>query len=348
MTVRPRRSARRAWVIALVACAALGAYVAWDLYLPLVVEARAPTHGSAVRVVYATGTVEPTVMLPIAPRVAGRILELRVDEGAMVKKDQVLARLEDADLERSVEEMEARARFAEESHRRAETLLERGLGPMVDRDRARSEWQAAEAALARARALREFMWLKAPADGQVLRRDGEVGQLIPVNQPVFHMACCAGLRISAQVDEEDIALVRPGQAVVIRADAFPDRVLAGEVAEITPMGDPVTRTYRVRIGLVGETPLRIGMTTDSNIVVAEHHDAMLLPATAIGDGHVWLIRDGRLVRQAIETGIVGGLKVEVLSGLDDTDLVVTMPRASFTEGVRVRAQRAVPAQQPEE
>ena len=287
------------------------------------------------RAVYAAGTVEPTVMLPIAPRSAGRLMELNADEGAQVREGQALARLEDADLKRSVDELEARALFAKSQLDRAQTLLDRGLGTVLERDRARSDWQAADAAAARARALRGFMTLTAPADGQILQRDGEIGQVIPANQPIFYFARRTPLRIEAEVDEEDILLVQTGQRVLIRAPALPDRVLDGRVTDITPKGNPVTRGYRVRIEFVGESPLRIGMTAEVNIVVAEHPNALLAPATAVRDGHVWIVRDGRLRRQPVQTGFSGETRTEIITGLDDNDTLVVNP-VGLTEGRRAR------------
>ena len=146
-----------AWaLIALIALAG-GGWAAWRWFGPVTVETARPTRGPAVRAVYAAGTVEPTVMLPIAPRSAGRLMEFNADEGAQVREGQVLARLEDADLQKSVDELEARARFAKTQFDRAQTLLDRGLGTVLERDRARSEWRATDAAAARARALRGFI-----------------------------------------------------------------------------------------------------------------------------------------------------------------------------------------------
>ncbi|MBK8535440.1 MAG: efflux RND transporter periplasmic adaptor subunit [Candidatus Competibacteraceae bacterium] len=330
---------RRKWIVwAIVALGllAVGGLAAWRGFGPLAVETVRPTRGSAVRAVYATGTVEPTVMLPIAPRNAGRLMELNVDESAQVHAGQVLARLEDADLKRTVDELEARALFAKSQQDRAQTLLDRGLGTVLERDRARSEWQAVEAAVARARALRSFMTLTAPADGQILQRDGEVGQLIPANQPIFYFSCCAPLRIEAEVDEEDILLVQAGQRVLIRAPALPERILEGQVSEITPKGNPVTRGYRVWIRFTEEPPLRIGMTAEVNIVVSEHPNALLVPTTAVSEGQVWIVREGRVQRRRVQSGLVGESRTEILSGLGETDAVVVHPVAALKDGRWVR------------
>ncbi|MBK8185008.1 MAG: efflux RND transporter periplasmic adaptor subunit [Candidatus Competibacteraceae bacterium] len=322
-------------VIALGVLAGISA-VAWRLFGPVTVEIVHPTRGPAVRAVYATGTVEPAVMLPIAPRTAGRLVELKAEEGAQVRGGQELARLEDADLQRSVDELMARLQFAKSQLDRAQTLLDKGLGTVLERDRARSEWQAADASAARARALRAFMTLVAPADGQILRRDGEVGQLIPANQPIFYFARREPLRIAAEVDEEDILLVQPGQPVLIRAPALPDHVMDGRLSAITPKGDSASRGFRVRIEPRGDFPLRVGMTAEVNIVVAQHDNALLVPATAAVDGHVWVVRAGRLQRQPIQTGIGGEARIEILSGLTENEAVVVRPTAGLTEGRRAR------------
>ena len=324
------------WTVTALILMAVGGLAGWWWFGPLTVETTHATRGSAVQAIYATGTVEPTVMLPIAPRNAGRLMELLVDEGDTVRKDQALARLEDADLQRTVDELDARARFARAQFDRAQTLLDRGLGTVLERDRARSEWQAADAAAARARALRGFMTLTAPADGQILQRDGEVGQLIPANQPIFYFSYHAPLRVEAEVDEEDILLVQPGQRVLIRAPALPDQVLEGTVAHITPKGNPVTRGYRVRIEFTGETPLRIGMTAEANIGVPERPNALRAPATAVRDGHVWIVREGRLHRRMVEIGVDGESRTEILSGLTENDILVASSTTGLSEGRRAR------------
>ena len=303
---------------------------------PITVDAHTAQRGTAIQAVYATGTVEPTVSIPIAPRAAGRLMELRVDEGDVVHKDQVLARLEDANLQRTVDQLAAQERWAKQVLDRAETILARGVGTAADRDKALADWQAAQAATQRSREEQKFMLLTSPSDGVVMRRDGEIGQFIAVNQVLMQLAANMPLRISADVDEEDIALVKPGQVVSIHADAFPTQVYTGSVSEVTPKGDPTTRSYRVRISLPKDAPLRTGMTTDTNIIVGKHEQVLLLPATAIIANHVWVVRDDHLHSVAVTTGINGERKVEILKGIAASDLVVDVAQANFVEGQRVK------------
>ena len=335
---------RRSWsiVASLVVVAAAGGALYWWRAGPVRVEVTTPRRGAAVDAIYATGTVEPTVMLPIAPRVAGKIVALLTEEGRSVRKGEALARLESEDLDSTVAELTARARYAHAEYDRMQALVKRGLAAATDLDRTRADAEAADASLARARAQRNFMVLTAPADGLVIRRDGEVGQFIPVGQAVFYLSCCAPLRVTADVDEEDIPRVTVGMKAVLRADALPGRAFDGEVAEVTPKGDPVARSYRVRIRLADPAAFRVGMTVDTNLIVSVHEHALLVPAAAVKDGAVWVVRNGRLARVTVEVGTAGAAQAEIVGGLDDTALVVASPGEALAEGRRATV-RAPPA-----
>jgi len=334
---------RRFWpVVTSLLVLAAGAALAWWRAGPLAVEVVTPRRGAAVEAIYATGTVEPTVMLPIAPRVAGRIVSLATDEGRAVRKGEALARLESEDLDSTVAELTARARYAHAEFERMQTLVKRGVAAATDLDRTRADAEAADAALDRARAQRNFMVLTAPAAGVVIRRDGEVGQFIPVGQPIFYLSCCAPLRVSADVDEEDIPRVHVGMKAVLHADALPGRTFDGEVGEITPKGDPVARTYRVRIRLADPAAFSVGMTVDANLIVAVRERALLLPTVALANGAVWVVRGGRLRRQPVQAGVTSAAQTEIQSGLDDGAQVVATASEALREGRRARV-RSAPA-----
>jgi len=338
---------RKQWVAVLVlGVAAVAGGLFWWRERAVAVSVVKPTRGPAVEAVYATGTVEPSVMLPIASRQAGHLVEINVGEGSRVVKGQVMARLDDTDLNNAVEELAAHTRFARSQYQRTQELVGRNLVARVELDRALSDLQAAEAAEKRAGALRGFMALTAPADGLVIRRDGEVGQFIPVGQAVFYLSCCAPLRVTAEIDEEDIPRVRLGQKVVMRADALPEQVFDGEVQEVTPKGDPVARSYRVRIRLANPAKLQVGMTMDANLIVSERQNALLVPSLAVQNGAVWVVADGRLHRQTVRVGLAGAVRTEIVAGLAAGAQVVDAPPENLREGAAARIRPASPASAP--
>ncbi len=300
------------------------------------VEVMHPTRGPAVLAVYATGTVEATVMMPIAPRISAKLVEINVDEGSKVKKGQLLARFDDADFQSALMQFQYAEALAKKVFDRKAKLVGSGKVSQADYDKSKSDWESAKALSAKALAEANYMKLIAPDDGFIIKRDGEIGQLIPVQQPVFWISGEAPLRISVEVNEEDIVLVKSGQEVLIRADAFPDQVFNGKVQSITPKGDPISRTYRVRVEFLGDVPLRIGMTAETNIIISKNDNALLVPTSSVSDHKLWLVKDNNLVQQEVKIGAKGLKNVEIISGVQESDLVVVEPTAEYTSGTSVR------------
>lgn len=320
---------------AIIAVIAVGV-TAWFMFKPVSIAVVNPVRGLAIEAVYATGTVEPTVMLPIAPRNAGRLSELFVDEGDQVEKGQILAQLEDTDLQRTLDELQAKADLAQKEYDRKKPLASSGAVSKEALDKAKADRDAAIASVERARVTLDYMKLTAPDEGRIIRREGEIGEFIPVNQPVFWISCCDGLRISTEVDEEDIALVREGQEVAIRADAFPGQVFDGTVQNITPKGDPVSRSYRVRVSLDPDTKLMIGMTAETNIIIRKKDDALLVPRSAVENGKILLMQEGTVKEQAVETGIESTEAIEIISGLNEGDQIVMNAQAEIEPGDHIK------------
>lgn len=334
----PRPTRQRHVVRCLVGAAlvfGLAGWAAWRLLPPRVAVIHAH-RGLAIEAVYATGTVEPSIMLPIAARITARLVELDTDEGDRVRAGQQLARLEDTDLASNLAQLRSQEAFAHAGYDRYAALLSRGVIARVQYDRARADWLSAHSAANRAVAELRYARLLAPTAGTVIRRDGEIGQLVRPGDAVFWLAVDSPLRVTADVDEEDIARVTARQPVLIRADAFPGQVFHGHVHSVTPKGDPTARSYRVRIALDGNTPLHVGMTAEVNIIVRRHDDAILVPEGVIDGDRVWVVRQGRLQSRRVVTGIRDERQTEVVAGLSESDAVVAAPAQGMRDGAKVR------------
>ena len=325
--------------LALLAAVAAAGYLAYARTRPSLVVER-PTRGPAVEAIYATGTVEPVVWSKVAPVGTGRLTVILARDGEHVKKGAVLARLEDLDRRATVAQLAARRDLLKSELDRNRALRRLGFVSAQAVERAESELKQGEAALAAATKPLADTLLTAPFDGEVLRQDGEPGETVVANQTLFWVGQPRPLRVIAEVDEEDIARVQPGQRVLIKADAFPGRVLEGRVTEITPKGDPINKSYRVRVALPDDTPLKVGMTTETNIVVREQADALLVPATAVSGGRLWLAENGRARKQAVKTGAVGENKAEILDGLKGAEMVIVNPPPELKEGDAVNVRPA--------
>lgn len=312
------------------------AIVGYRYLCPKKLEVVSTSRGPAVKAVYATGTVESTEMLPIAPRVSGRIRELLVDEGKDVKEGEILARLESRENDAMKVQLESVLEIAKREFVRQDNLMKSRATTKELFDKAKSELEVARASLEAENARKEYLDIKAPKDGQIIRRDGEIGQYVQSNQTIYWFTSNAPLRISADVDEEDISLVKEGQKVLIRSDAFKDKVFNGIVSSVTPKGDPVARTYRVRIAFTEVVPLLIGMTAENNIIIREESNALLIPTTSVLKDEVFFAEDGRLKKKQIKTGAKGPEMIEVLDGLSDNESVLLNFDQSLKEGDKVR------------
>jgi RND family efflux transporter MFP subunit len=302
------------------------------------VVASKPERGPAVEAVYATGAVEPTFWAKVSSIVMGRIAEIPVREGDRVKAGDVLMRLDDREAKHKLAEAEAKERFLTQELARMSMLAQRDFASQQQFQRTVSDHAQAVAAVAAARQRLADLTLTAPLDGEVLRLDGNVGEVPRTGDVVVWIGQREPMRIEAEVDEEDIPKVQKGQKVLVKADAWPSKVFTATVTSLTPKGDPVSKNYRVRITLDPEQPLQIGMTAEVNIVVRETKDALLVPFSALRGEAVFVVEGARVRKRTIRAGIVGTNKVEVLDGLNDRDVVVTDPPPGLKDGdfVKVR------------
>jgi len=328
--------ARRLPLLLVLAVLLGGGGWAWMRNGAILVELAQPRRGPAVEAIYATGTVEAEKWARIPPVTAGRIVEVFAFEGDVVKEGQPLARLDDREARARVAELEAKAAYWREEMNRSAALVQRGIRAPENEQKARSEYNQVIAAINAARQRRTDLLVTSPMDGVVLKRDGEIGELAEVKDALFWVGAPRPLRITAEVDEEDIARVHVGQKVLIKADAFADRVLEAKVDRVTPKGDPINKTFRVRVVLPDDTPLLVGMTTEINIITNEKADVLLVPATAVSDGRVFVVENGAAQVQAVRVGIHGRTLVEVEDGLSTDRSVIVAPPPGLKAGDRVR------------
>jgi RND family efflux transporter MFP subunit len=178
--------------------------------------------------------------------------------------------------------------------------------------------------------------LKAPLDGMVLRRDGEVGEIAGPTDVLFWVGPPAPMQVVAEVNEEEINRIVSGQKAFLRSEAFPGRALRGTVSQITPKGDPTRKTFRVYLRLPQDTPLRIGMSVEVNIIFREKPSATVVPAEAIAGDWVQMIDDGQVRRVRITVGIRGNRNTEIIGDIAKGTTVLSPARRDLADGTRIR------------
>ncbi len=221
---------------------------------------------------------------------------------------------------------------------------------LARRDQAQAAMQAAAVRLANNRIL-------APADGVVLRRLAEPGDVVAQGRQLFELAVGSETQLLLQVDEKNLRLVAVGQQALAVTDAFPDQRFEAEVFYIAPSVDALRGTVEVKLR-VPQPPafLRTDMTVSAEIKVAQRERTLTLDSSAVRDaagvaGSPWvlLVQQGRLLRRAVTLGLRGEGRMEILSGLVAGDQVIAPVDGNavgLSEGMRVRPQSQSQSQSP--
>jgi HlyD family secretion protein len=212
-----------------------------------------------------------------------------------------------------------------------------------------AEFRAVEAALAQARASLDAARARldqarilAPADGVVLRRAVEPGDVVPAGAPLLVLAARGAPELVVQPDEKNLRLLRVDQAGLASADAFPGLTFPVRIRRIAPAVDRQRGTVEVRLD-VPDPPdhLRPDMTVSVEIEVGRRADALVVPEESLREPEsrrpwVLVVADGRVEKRPVQVGLRGDAVVEVTEGLAAGDAVVVAEGGRLRPGDRVR------------
>jgi RND family efflux transporter MFP subunit len=263
------------------------------------------------------------------------VREVHVGEGERVRRGQPLLTLEDDEQAAQLARAAAQRRQAVLEEARTLELYRRGWITRSARDQAVAAADTARAEERSAAARQDQLVVRAGIDGVVLKHDVEPGDLASPSRQLMILGDPGRIWITATIDERDMPLIEVGQRALMRADAWPGRLIRGRVRELTPAGDPNQRSFRARIALDEAASLPMGLTLEVNIVIRSVPRTTLVPLDAIDEGAVWVVRDGRAHRRAVRTGISGAETVQILGGVRPGEVVVVEP-SGLEEGQRVR------------
>lgn len=328
------------------------------------VKAITISAGNITNVSEFPGEIQARVESQLGFRIAGKIIERRVNAGTVVRQGQVLMRLDTQDLEIGQRQAESALRSARsnrdlaqaEVHRYKE-LRDKNFVNQATLDAKETAYQQAQSAYEQAQAsLRNtanqtgYSELRADIDGVVTRVTAEVGQVVSAGTPVVSVAQSGDMDIVVGVPENMVDELRRAKDVRIRLWASPDKVMQGKVREVSPVADPATRTYTVKVALPRDaTEARLGMTAYAAFVMPSNDAAVRLPLSALhqnkGQNAVWVVESGAVRLVNVDVSGHSGNEILVSGGISEGQVVVTAGANVLVAGqkVHVLGQEKVPA-----
>jgi RND family efflux transporter MFP subunit len=352
------------WIIALgiIVGAAIAIYKVW------IVPRRAPVVDTLVvkptinvtnpPLLTATGYLVADRQSKITPKISGKVVRLNFAVGDKVAPGQVLAVLESTNMQAQLDEANAAMEQADRDWKRQAAMWKDGVTTRAQLDTAESQLKGARARVDQIKINMQDMVVRAPFAGTIATKNTEVGEVISsvmIGQVAGTLpagAICTlvdlnTLEVVADVNESSIGQVHEGQAAEVSVDAFPNQKWKGVLRQIIPTADRAKATVQVKVKIVDPGDrLLPEMSSSVSFLQSERTDAEMhepariwLPAAAVSGGHVAVVgADKHVTLRRVTTGAVIEKRIEITSGVNAGDRVVTSGVDTLEDGQLVRTE----------
>jgi len=287
-----------------------------------------------------TATLEAEEEAKVVAKVRGIVKKLNVEEGDWVQAGDVLAQLEDEQLQLEAKRAKATMDRLQNELNRKEELFKKNLVSAQEFENAKYEYQAQQSDYELAKLQVKYTQIQAPISGVVSDRLIKVGNMISADQEAFKITDFDPILAVLNVPEHEMNKLEKGQKTLIQVDAISGKTFEGEVLRISPTVNPETGTFEVTVSVKDESrQLKPGMFGRVRIVYDTNQNTLTVPKNAVmtedGSSSVYVINNKMAYRKTINTGYVNGDSIEVLDGLSPEDTVVTIGQSSLQDSALV-------------
>lgn len=291
-----------------------------------------------------TGTATPTRQARLASPGEGPIQNCRVREGDQVKRgERVLAIGRSGAAAAQVTAMAESVKEQEAELNRTKILVQSGAVPGSQLDTARAKYEGARALLAKARESAGDYSVEAPWEGVVSKVLVKDGDFVAPRAPLVEMYDPNSLVIRLAVPEAQSTMVFKGLPAKVQLDAYPGKTFEGKISLVYPDLDTRMRTRTAEVKLDYPVALIPGMFARLQVVMETTTDAVVVPGDAVlflpnGEKVVFIIKDGKAQRRVVQTGLEAGGRVQIVSGVQQGETVVTAGNEKLKDGMEVKVQ----------
>ncbi|NOJ92202.1 efflux RND transporter periplasmic adaptor subunit [Corallococcus coralloides] len=303
----------------------------------------------------AVGTVLALRGVTLSAELPGVVNDIRFENGASVKKGQVLIQLDTSSEQAQLAGAEADAELSRLTRERAEKLNAQGANTQSDLDAVRARALQSSATVAHLKSLIAKKTIRAPFDGRIGIRQVELGQLVSPGNPIVSLQSSTPALVEFQLPQQALAQVKQGQKVRLRVDVFPGESWEGDLTTINPEVELSSRNVRMRATVPNaDGRLLPGMFVSVEVLSDASEQVVAIPATAVlfapyGDS-VFTLAEGKdaagktalLARQQfVRLGERRGDYVAVTSGLKPGQTVVSSGVFKLKNGMAVVVNNAM-------
>ena len=304
------------------------------------VEIAQVSRGDMAAYYTGTTTLEAENEATVVAKVSGIVNELKVEEGDYVKKSEVLAQLEDEQLEIEAQRAKATMEKLENDYKRNKELYDKQLISAEQYDNSRYEYESQKSAYELAKLKLEYSTIRAPISGVISKRSVKVGNMISQNEELFKITDFDPLLAVLHVPEYEMNKLSKGQKAVLQVDAHNGRTFEGYNERISPVVDPETGTFKVTVAMPDKDGmLKPGMFGRIKIVYDTHPNTLMVPKDAVmaedASESVYVVHDKMAFRRDVNTGYVNGNMIEITNGLQPDEMVVTIGQSSLKDSAMV-------------
>lgn len=286
------------------------------------------------------GTVRSKLRAMVEAKISGRVLEYTATPGAMVKAGDLLARLENQEIQAKVDQAKAMLDQAQRDFARQKLLIASNATTRQEFDATDARVKVATAGVSEAETMLGYARVTAPFDGVITRKLADVGDLAMPGKPLLEIEAPTALRFEADLPEAILDRITMGAKMQVKS-ASAAKPLEATVSEIAPVADPVSRTFQVKLDLPQADGLRTGQFGRVSVPVAEVELLMVPKGSVIKRGQmelIYVVKDNHAHLRLVKTGKALNGSIEVLSGLEEGEQVVISEVAKLADGQPVTMQ----------
>ena len=310
------------------------------------VEVEPARTASISRVITAVGTLRANQSVTIKPLVNGQVSKIHVEGGQEVRDGEAIISIDDRKYRNKLKEAEAKLAFAELEFNRYDKLAALNFGKKKLYERAVADRKEAEAMVDQARKEIEDSVITAPFEGMITLNDISIGASVNENTELFTIVDLDPIKLDFHIPAQYLRNISKGQNLKVMVDGFLDQKFDAFIEAVDARVDPNSHTIAVRAAIDnGKHLLKPGLFARIDIQVGSKDNAIVLPASVVqvnGDEEsvyklTYFAKENIFVamRHPITTGFQEADKIEVVRGVSEGDLIVTVGQLKIRDGVAV-------------